>query len=107
MYSRKSADVAARPLRALRANRVFGTDEKRIRTENTVIGKSKDGMRFLYKIADCARIRFSSVCNRRSARTGRRPRKSRPPQRDRHANARRCRRATIARSARQPRFLYG
>jgi len=28
-------------LRALRANRVFRTDEKRIRTENTVIDKSK------------------------------------------------------------------
>jgi hypothetical protein len=62
-------------LRAARANHVFGTDEKRIRTENTVIGKSKDGLRFFYKIVDCARMRFSSVHNRRSARTGRRARK--------------------------------
>jgi len=27
-----------------RANRVFGTDEKRIRTENTVMDKSKNGL---------------------------------------------------------------
>jgi len=39
------------------------------------MAKSKGGMRFSYQIVDCARIRFSSVCNRRSARTGRRPRK--------------------------------
>jgi len=31
----------ARPLRALRANRGFGTDKKRIRTKTTVIGKNK------------------------------------------------------------------
>jgi hypothetical protein len=30
----------ARPLRALRANHVFRTDEKRIRTENMVMIKS-------------------------------------------------------------------
>jgi len=30
-------DGAMRPLRALRANRVFGADEKRIRTKNTVM----------------------------------------------------------------------
>src|SRR5674476_271162 len=60
-----------------RANRVFCTDEKRIRTENTVMDKSKGGLGWLlYKIADCARMCFSSVHNRRSARTGRRPRKS-------------------------------
>ena len=35
------AVVAGRPLRAARANPVFGADEKRIRTKNTVIGKSK------------------------------------------------------------------
>jgi hypothetical protein len=29
-------------LRAARANRVFGTDERHIRTENTVIVKNKD-----------------------------------------------------------------
>jgi hypothetical protein len=62
-------------LRAARANRVFCTDEKRIRTENTVIVNSKDSAGVLYKIVDCARMRFSSVHNRGSARTGRRPRK--------------------------------
>jgi len=40
MYPRKSANVAARPLRALRANRHFGTEMKRIRTEMTVTDKS-------------------------------------------------------------------
>jgi hypothetical protein len=59
-----------------RANHVFGTDEKRIRTENTVIDKSKGGLDlFLSKIADGARMCFSSAHHRRSARTGRRPRK--------------------------------
>jgi hypothetical protein len=63
-------------LRAPRANRVFCADEKRIRTENTVIGKSNNGLGlFLYKIADSARMCFSSVRYRRSARTGFRPRK--------------------------------
>ena len=63
-------------MRAARANRVFRADEKRIRTENTVMDKSEDGLGLiLFKIADCARMRFSSVRNRRSARTGRRPRK--------------------------------
>jgi len=42
-----------------RADRVFGTDEKHIRTENTVMDKSKGGLGwFLYKIADCARMAF-------------------------------------------------
>jgi hypothetical protein len=31
-------------LRAARANPVFGTDEKRIRTKNTVMVKTKDNM---------------------------------------------------------------
>jgi hypothetical protein len=63
-------------LRAARANRVFHTDEKRIRMENTVIDKSKDDWGLpLSKILDCARMCFSSVRNRGSARTGRRPRK--------------------------------
>ena len=62
-------------LRAARANRVFCTDEKRIRTENTVIVNTKQGMGVLYKIADCVRMCFSSARDRRSARTGRRPRK--------------------------------
>jgi hypothetical protein len=63
-------------LRAARANRVFCTDEKRIRAENTVMVNTKHGAGILYKIVDCARMRFSSVRNRRSARTGSRPRKS-------------------------------
>jgi len=59
-----------------RANHVFGTDEKRIRTKNMVMDKSNYGLGLLLpKIADCVRIRFSSAHNRRSARTGRRPRK--------------------------------
>jgi hypothetical protein len=42
-------------LRAARANRVFCTDEKRFRTENTVIVNTKHSMVVLSKIADCAR----------------------------------------------------
>ena len=37
-------------LRAARANRVFCTDEKRIRTENTVMVNTKCGVGVLYKI---------------------------------------------------------
>ena len=67
-----------RALRALRANRLFCADEKRIRTEYTVMDKSSHGLGLsLSKIVDCARMCFSSARNRRSARTGRRPRKSR------------------------------
>jgi len=40
------ADVAERRLRALRANRVLGTDEKRIRTQNAVMDKNKDSLGF-------------------------------------------------------------
>jgi hypothetical protein len=76
MYSLPSGYVDARPLRAPRANRVFCTDKKRIRTENTVMDKTNHGLGLLLsKIADCARMCFSSVRSRRSARTGRRPRK--------------------------------
>jgi len=40
-------------LRAARANRVFQTDEKHIRSENTVTDKNKGGLVWLlYKIAD-------------------------------------------------------
>jgi hypothetical protein len=61
--------------RAPRANHVFGTDEKHIRIENMVIDKSNNGLgSLLSNIADCARMRFSSVHNRRSARTASRPR---------------------------------
>ncbi|OGA31464.1 MAG: hypothetical protein A3G80_11685 [Betaproteobacteria bacterium RIFCSPLOWO2_12_FULL_62_13b] len=38
-----SADIGKRPLRAARANRVFGTDEKRIRTKNSVMDKGHCG----------------------------------------------------------------
>jgi hypothetical protein len=42
-----------------RANRVFGTDEKRIRTKNTVLDKSNNSLGLvLYTIADCARTAF-------------------------------------------------
>jgi hypothetical protein len=48
--------MTRRTLRAARANRVFCTDEKRIRTENTVTNKNKDGSGLLlYKIVDCVR----------------------------------------------------
>jgi len=50
-------------LRAARANRVFGTDEKRIHTKNTVIDKSKTSLGSVF------------IHDRRSARTGRRSRK--------------------------------
>jgi hypothetical protein len=62
-------------LRAPRANLVFGTDEKRIRTKNKVMNKSKGGSGWLFsEILDCARMCFSSVHNRGSARTASRPR---------------------------------
>jgi len=51
-------------LRAPRANRVFGTDEKRIRTKNTVIYKNEDTAGILYKITDCVRTGLSSARNR-------------------------------------------
>jgi hypothetical protein len=62
-------------LRAPRANRVFRADEKHIRTENTVMVNTKQGVVVLSKIVDCVRMCFSSVRNRRSARTGFCPRK--------------------------------
>jgi hypothetical protein len=43
---KKICVVAHQPLRAPRANRVFRVDEKRIRTENTVIDKSNSGAVF-------------------------------------------------------------
>jgi len=55
MYPPTFADVVTRSLRAARANRVFCTDKKRIRTENTVIVNTKHGVMVFYKIADCAR----------------------------------------------------
>jgi hypothetical protein len=41
-YSATCANVAGRKLRALRANRGFGVDEKRIRTKSTVMDKNRD-----------------------------------------------------------------
>jgi hypothetical protein len=56
MYRPVFAYLSVRPLRAARANRVFRTDEKRIRTENTVMNKSKGGLGWLLsEIVDCAR----------------------------------------------------
>jgi hypothetical protein len=53
IYPDRLSVVDARPLRAARANRVFRTDEKHIRTENTVIDKDNNGSGlFFYKIAD-------------------------------------------------------
>jgi len=44
-------------LRAPRANHVFGTDEKHIRTKNMVMDKSNHGLGlFLSKIVDWARM---------------------------------------------------
>jgi hypothetical protein len=62
-------------LRAARANRVFRTDEKHIRAKNTVMVSTNQAVGGLCKIADCVRMCFSSVHNRRSARTAFRPRK--------------------------------
>jgi hypothetical protein len=43
-YPLTSTNVVERPLRAPRANPVFGTDEKHIRTKNRVIDKNKNGL---------------------------------------------------------------
>jgi len=60
-----SYKITGRPLRARRANRVFGADEKRIRTKNTVIDKNDHGLDLLLsKIADCVRTGSSSAHNR-------------------------------------------
>jgi len=48
MYALASTDAGARTLRAPRANRVFCTDKNRIRTENTVLVKSKTGLGLLF-----------------------------------------------------------
>jgi hypothetical protein len=68
MYPPTSADVGARPLRAARANRVFCTDEKRIRTENTVLVNTKHGAKGGNIRLSIARRRFfvrakSNLCN--------------------------------------------
>jgi len=56
--------MARTDLRAARANRVFCTDKKRIRTENSVIDNGKPGAKALSKIVDCVRMCFSSARNR-------------------------------------------
>jgi hypothetical protein len=48
MYCPASADVGARPLRAARANRGFGTDEKHIRTKTAVMDKSPGAPAWLF-----------------------------------------------------------
>jgi hypothetical protein len=61
--------------RAKRANRYFGTDMKHIRTKIAVTDKSDNAPGLVpYKIVNRVRMRFSSVHNRRSARTVSRPR---------------------------------
>ena len=45
-------------LRAARANRVFCTDEKHIRKENTVLVNTSHDAGVFHKIADCARMAF-------------------------------------------------
>jgi hypothetical protein len=47
---------AAAALRDARANRVFCTDEKHIRTENTVIDKSKDCVIYTRSPIACGRL---------------------------------------------------
>ena len=70
--------VVLQRLRAARANRLFCTDKKRIRTEKTVMDKSNSSWGLIfYKIVDCIRMGSSSVRNRRSARTASRPRNKR------------------------------
>jgi len=70
MYPPTFGDVGTRSLRAARANRVFCTDKKRIRTENTVIVKTNHGVVVLYKIGD-PRGRFLDRANSQTATTDR------------------------------------
>ena len=61
---------------ALRAPTMFSVRMKSASVRKTrLLGKAKAAAVFSSKIATCARMCFSSVRNRRSARTGRRPRK--------------------------------
>jgi hypothetical protein len=65
MYRPTSAVVDDQPLRAPRANRGFGTDEKHIHTETTVKDKSNIGLGlFLSKIATLQQggTRLTSLC---------------------------------------------
>jgi len=55
MYPVSPVNAAERRLRALRANRAFGADEKRIRTKNTVLNKSKVGFEVLSSSSAAAR----------------------------------------------------
>ena len=97
-----------RALRALRANHVFGTDEKRIRTKNTVMNKGNCGVGLIF-IQDrrlCA-DRSWFARNRRSARTGRRPRKRDHQSSKYFPLAGWVGEPRLRAGARQPRFLSG
>jgi hypothetical protein len=62
---------------ALRAPTVFSErTKKRIRSEKTVMNKTRDSAGVLSKIVDGVRMCFSSARRQRSARPGRRPRHS-------------------------------
>ena len=68
-YRPTPADVCKLPLRAARANHVFGTDEKHIRTEIMVIDNSNNGLGLLlYRIVYCARTASRPRNKRNSAR---------------------------------------
>ncbi|TSA14853.1 MAG: hypothetical protein D4R74_07565 [Betaproteobacteria bacterium] len=67
--------MGVRSLRAPRANRDFCTDKRHISTEIAVIVNIEQTVGFLYKIGDRVRMCLSSVRDRQSVRTGRRPRK--------------------------------
>jgi hypothetical protein len=67
--------TVSQPTAALRAAPTgFSARIKNIRTENPVTDNGTDGLAFPYEIVDCARMAFSSVHDRRSARTAFRPR---------------------------------
>ena len=63
MYPRMPADAGKRPLRATRANPVFCTDEKRIRTENRVLDKSKRGVGLLLSDITDKNKRRRAICH--------------------------------------------
>jgi hypothetical protein len=56
-YPPTSANVGKRPLRAPRANHVFCTDQKRIRTENMVMVDAKRGVGVSDNIAALRHLR--------------------------------------------------
>jgi hypothetical protein len=52
-----SSQFSPRPARCARQP-CFLYGQKTVRTKNTVMDKNKDGILFLYKIVDCARMGF-------------------------------------------------